>query len=249
MTSSTEPPTLAHIEKTLTDSYRKEIDQEENIWRSLPFFAATLALQLATLFQLIERLPPPGTLWGTVALGLLIPSVLFSFAALSFRAASISPAKFRYIAKDTDLLDYALELIKDGQDLANLAQAEPIDPLIVLKGTLARQYAVATDHNRQINKRREGRRSIAGLATIAAVLSTLMLVVATFTYYIPRHSANGPVHGPEQSRTEPAAASPVSGPGAPPATSAAPANADSHQGLVDDARGAGDGRGVGKGRP
>ncbi|HEY8288257.1 MAG TPA: hypothetical protein VIG49_03240, partial [Acetobacteraceae bacterium] len=39
--------TLDHIEKTLADAYRKEIDQEENVWRSLPFFAATLALQLA----------------------------------------------------------------------------------------------------------------------------------------------------------------------------------------------------------
>jgi hypothetical protein len=41
--SKDEPPALGYIEKTLAASYREEIDREENIWRSLPFFAATLA--------------------------------------------------------------------------------------------------------------------------------------------------------------------------------------------------------------
>lgn len=49
--------TLDHIEKTLADAYRKEIDQEENIWRSLPFFAATLALELGAIYQIAGHLP------------------------------------------------------------------------------------------------------------------------------------------------------------------------------------------------
>lgn len=249
MTASTEPPALAHIEKTLADSYRKEIDQEENIWRSLPFFAATLALQLAALFQLVERLPPFGIVLSAIALALLATSVACSVVALSFLAASIYPARFSYIAKETALLDYALDLIKDEQDPANLAQAEPMNPLVVLKASLARQYAVATDHNRQINKRREKRRSIAGLATIVAVLSTLMLVATTFAYYIPSHSAKGSAHGPEQSQPEPAAAVSGSGPGAAPAASPGATDADRHQGVVDDARGASERRGLGEGRP
>ena len=244
-----EPPALAHIEKTLADSYRKEIDQEENTWRSLPFFAATLALQLAALFQLLDRLPPLGTGLGWAALALLVISVACSVVALSILAASIYPAKFQYIAKDADLLDYALKLIRDEQDPANLAQAEPMNPLVTLKGTLAWQYSVATDHNRQINKRREKRRSIAGLATIAAVVSTLMLVAVTFAYYIPSHSAKGPAHGPEQPHPEPAAATPGGGTGAAPTTAPGAADAGRHQGLVDDARGAGERRGSGKGEP
>jgi len=42
---------LDYLEKLFGDAYRKEIDQEENVWRTLPFFAATLALQLAGLAQ------------------------------------------------------------------------------------------------------------------------------------------------------------------------------------------------------
>jgi hypothetical protein len=62
-----EPPALAYIEKTVADSYRKEIDQEENVWRSVQFFAATLALQVAGLIQIIDKLPEPTTITGIVA--------------------------------------------------------------------------------------------------------------------------------------------------------------------------------------
>ena len=55
MADSEEPAALAYIEKTLADSYRKEIDQEENVWRSLPFSAATLPLQLRASIQIIDK--------------------------------------------------------------------------------------------------------------------------------------------------------------------------------------------------
>ncbi|MSP01114.1 MAG: hypothetical protein EXR07_08720 [Acetobacteraceae bacterium] len=50
-----------HIEKTLADAYRKEIEQEENIWCSLPFFAAAQALELGAIYQIAGHLPPVGT--------------------------------------------------------------------------------------------------------------------------------------------------------------------------------------------
>jgi hypothetical protein len=77
-----EHPALSHIESILSDAYRKEIDQEENVWRSLPFFAATLALELAALFQLITRLPPLETKAGWASLALLTLAGLLMFAAL-----------------------------------------------------------------------------------------------------------------------------------------------------------------------
>ncbi len=56
----------------MADAYRREIDAEENLWRTLPFFAATLALQLAALFQIIDKLPEPGSVLGRMAAGCLI---------------------------------------------------------------------------------------------------------------------------------------------------------------------------------
>ena len=48
----TTDPEIDYLETLFGEAYRKEIDQEENVWRSLPFFTATLALQLAGLAQI-----------------------------------------------------------------------------------------------------------------------------------------------------------------------------------------------------
>ncbi len=239
MTPTDEPPALAHIERMLADAYRREIEQEENIWRSLPFFGATLALQLTALFQVVDRLPPFGTWTGRAALLLLAVSAGCSLAALSFLAASIYPARFDYLAKEAALLDYATELMRDEADPAQAA-GDPFSAVVTLKTTLARQYAVATDHNRQINKRRERRRSIAGLATIAAVLSTFLLVATAFAHYLPNHIVGGTGYG-----STPLAAPIAASPGClarndrcpepaagSTAASPSPADAGDHQGLV-----------------
>ena len=184
---------LVHVERLLADTYRREIEQEENIWRSLPFFAATLALELAALFQVVDRLPPATTLAGQVSLGLLAAAALASFVALGFLAAAIFPAKFRYIAADTELLTYAETLMAiEASPLPGAPQAAAASELRV---TLAEQYADATDHNRALNRRRELRRSVAGMATIAAILLTLLLVAATFAHYVAAHALEGVPHG------------------------------------------------------
>src|ERR1700723_2086573 len=90
---------LDHIEKTLVDSYRKEIDQEENVWRSLPFFAATISFQVAALSQALWRLPPsgsPGAWWDAIVA--LTLGALLMIVAIAFLAFSIAPATFSYVS-------------------------------------------------------------------------------------------------------------------------------------------------------
>ncbi len=176
--------TLDHIEKTLADSYRKEIDQEENVWRSLPFFAATIAFQFATLAQVVLRLPGRGTgaRWDAIAAIALLSVCIF--CALAFLVLSILPARFSYVSEEPALLDYARGLDEDEAEAAQLG-APPLDALAELKRTLADQYAVATLDNRRINQLRAWRRSIAGLATMASIGCTTFLVVRIMLYYLP----------------------------------------------------------------
>jgi hypothetical protein len=68
---------LRYIERVLGDAYRKQIDREENVWRSLPFFAATQVPELAALFQFDTRLPPLGTHAGCMAVASLILTGFF----------------------------------------------------------------------------------------------------------------------------------------------------------------------------
>lgn len=235
-----EPAALAYIEKTLADAYRKEIDQEENVWRSLPFFAATLALQLAALFQVIDRIPDWTTIFGGISVALLALAGLLTLISLCYLAASIYPQRFDYVAKQAALLTYARELIETEQTPDNLAQDGSLSALVTLKTEIARQYAQATDHNQQINKRREQRRSIAGLAALGSVLLTVFLVAATSGHYFFIRSAGDPSHVTRRSGSS--IASPA-GPGddargqAEPSSGAPTASdAGGNQGMVDPPR-------------
>jgi hypothetical protein len=49
------------------------------------------------------------------------------------------------------------------------------------------QYARATVHNRQIKKRRELWRAVAGLAALLSVLATVFLVLWTYIHYRQIH--------------------------------------------------------------
>jgi hypothetical protein len=232
-------PAIDHIEKTLADNYRKEIDQEENIWRSLPFFAATLALELAALFQLITQFPPLRTGAGRASLVLLILAGLSMGIALCLLAACIAPVRFLRISREPLLLRYTDELIDVERMPENQGQDEPLDALATLKRELAHQFSLATDHNTRINKRRERLRAFAGLAVVWSVLMLLLLAAVAFGYHIqhiPSTSNRGGEHGAAHAVTSPnqptdrapqpapsgspAAVSPGSSPG--------PANADHH---------------------
>jgi hypothetical protein len=194
MGETDEPAALAYIEKTIADSYRKELDQEENVWRSLPFFAATLALQLAALFQMIDKLPALTTVAGKLSIVILAIAGSLTLLSLGFLAFSIYPQRFNYIASEPALLAYARDLMRDGHKADKNGLSDPFSPLVTLKTELARQDAEGADHNRQINKRRERLRSIAGLAALGSVAMTVFLVATSYAHYLSTHEEQDSGH-------------------------------------------------------
>jgi hypothetical protein len=174
---------LSHIEKSLADSYRKEIDQEENIWRSLPFFATTIALQIAALGQFISWLPPLGTVYSLISIFLLSATGLLMLTALVLLAVCIKPAKFQYIAREPLLFHYAEDLMAAERAAVAAGSANPPNALEGLQKQMSLQYAVGADHNRQITKRREFFRTWAGLAIISSMTATLFLVATVLIFH------------------------------------------------------------------
>ena len=254
MADGPEPPALAHVERVLADAYQRELDQEENVWRSLPFFTTTLAVEVTAVFQVVDRLPVPPRWQGWLALLLLALSGLCSLAALLLLAASVKPSRFVYIAAESSLLGHAERLIREGQDAPRHWGAGPPSAVVTLKTDLARQYAEATEHNRGVNKRRERSQSVAGLMIICSVLTTLLLVAGTLmTHSLGSHG--GRAHGSASPSPILAAGGPGGRPagtgaaGASPAPrtvrAAAAADADRRQGVVGAARRGDHGGGTG----
>jgi hypothetical protein len=195
-------PLLDHLEKTFADAYRKEIDQEENVWRSLPFFAAALALQLAALGQAREwlaGLEGPALLTAFVLLAVAFAAML---AAIAFLFLSIWPADFQYVAREPAIRDYAEQVHSKAKEAGETVEAAEA-ALRTVKVALAEQYATATDNNRSINQRRARWRTRAGVMTLFSVLFMLALVafgVVHNTYGQARSTGTGSSVEPRESK-------------------------------------------------
>ncbi len=171
---------LDHIEQTLADAYRREIERDENIWRSLPFFAAALALEPSAIYQIAGHLPPVGTGARRVATGCIVVAAGATLTALGFLAASIVPARFNYLPPGPYLSDYGERL--DEYERWRMAHGDgSADALALLRKPLAHEYADSSHYYHLINRRRGMWRSIAGLATLIGVLAIIALVSATTT--------------------------------------------------------------------
>jgi len=188
-------PLLDYLEQAFGAAYRQEIDQEENVWRSLPFFAATLALQITGLAQIESWMAAiqGWMLWATM--GLLSAAGAATLAALVFLAFSVWPADFRRVAPETEFLAYA-EDVRAETERSAPAAADPDDVALIalqaVKATLARQYALAVDSNRLVNVRRAKWRSRAGLATLASVFAVLVLVGLVVLSNVHGHAQQQP---------------------------------------------------------
>lgn len=175
-------PAISHVEQLLAASYYREIDHEDGIWRSLPFFAATLALENAALFQILTRLPPAGTVPGKLSAILLTIIGLTMIVALVLLTRCFAPTRFRYIAEESGWLRYAGELIAAERETAGTDT--PVHAAGELSLTLARQYAAAIAHNRRVNQRRDLLRAQATLAVACSVLLIMLLIGVDIVYQL-----------------------------------------------------------------
>lgn len=163
-------PAWEALEKALADGYRRELEHEENLWRSLPFFAAALALQFAALVPLLDRLAALPAPLGDLARVLAGAAGLLTLWALLelFGSLAVGRDSYRYVASEGAMLGLARAL--------EASRAAVADPEAALRQIMMEQYAAAADHNRAVNRRRTDRRTRAALATLASLLATLGLV-------------------------------------------------------------------------
>jgi hypothetical protein len=183
-------PLLDHLERTFAEAYRKELDQEENIWRSLPFFAATLALQLTAVTQIRDWIAAIGGPLFVAAVTLLAVAGVSALAALAFLALSIWPADFRRVAREPAFRDYAEDVraaVDRTAQPGTTAQDIADQALVTVKAALAEQYSLAADNNRMVNETRALWRARAGLAMLGSVFAALVLVAIVVVTNIHDH--------------------------------------------------------------
>lgn len=193
-----------YVEAVVKDGFRHELEQDENVIRSLPFFATSLGL-LATVLSVTRAdlcLPDRGPF--SLALGIVLGLLGLSVTAtLVFLFRAISPRRFAYPMQGTDFVAYAagvVEAYRAGQEDGG-DEAVPLEKLALaeVRATRIQQLAEATEVNRRNNLARNGARAVALTALLAAITSAFLL----FATIVARETlVPGACHvGAQESRT------------------------------------------------
>ncbi len=162
------------LERLLTSLYLKELEQEENIWRSLPFFSAALALEVVAVNQVIPVAANLAGAWRWVIAAAGAVQALLLLGVLLFLYRSIRRQVFSYVSSGGDLIGYLREL--------EASSAGPDEADEQLRRTLVEQLATAADANRAGNQARAGERARAGILLLASLVTTFFIVGATIVH-------------------------------------------------------------------
>lgn len=170
-----------YLEKVAEASFKREFEQDENIVRSLPFFAAALGLAVAIFAQIVIRMPPQNTFLGW-ALTFILTLAGGAFACTLWSLFQLVRAReFKVPPNEQSLVEWGEQLVDfyRGQK-KSLAKAEEAAKNDVRK-RMIEAYAEAAVANRGANSlkfknRSFGFMSIIALITLATIAAGVIFV-------------------------------------------------------------------------
>jgi hypothetical protein len=149
-----------YLSSLFADSFKREVDADEAVWRSLPFFAAILGLAVAVLpsiYRSASAVTIPA--WQMAVYGLLALSMLCFVTSGCWLWAVIKLRPYRYPPTDAKVLEYAAEL--QTFHASRKLSVEKRDDSVrdELREFMLREFALATTTNRRNNAAKARARS------------------------------------------------------------------------------------------
>lgn len=180
-----------YLEKLVGDSFKRELDQEENVVRSLPFFATSIGVLITFIGFARGALPAfVWTGWPILVYGLLTGLLTSLIALLVFLYQAVCQRKFNYPMQEAELIEYAANLTAYYREVAASEPAnqedEEGDPVEIveraviddIRNTMLEQTSTAARLSRSNNWARLKARARAFSALMAALAFALALIVA-----------------------------------------------------------------------
>lgn len=144
--------TSEYLGAIVTDAFKREVDADDAVWRTLPFFAAIIGLAVAVLPAVYR------TAWDISSKGWWIAAmILFAIAILCFAIAGywfwivIRPREYIYPPPPGQVLQYAEELADFYRSQRMSAGRRDIAVRNDLRDFMLQQLAEATTNNRRNN--------------------------------------------------------------------------------------------------
>ena len=140
--------TVKYLSELAQGSYERQSELTESVWRSLPFFAAALALAVTLIGRVAENVPAlSGDPWAAAANILLWLSIAAFVWTLRWFWEVIAPRTHVYPADDADVWEYARGLTEYYS--ASGSRDEELDQLVLneLRALVAHQFGDAARAN------------------------------------------------------------------------------------------------------
>jgi hypothetical protein len=200
-----------YIEKLVADAYKREADQEENVFRSMPFFATTFGVVATAIGLARPAIGPFDSTTASWIVHMLLAAVFLATAAgLFFLTQAIKLRSFKLPMTESALIVWRDDLERFYRESAEPAAAVGAAIVTDLRDAMTTQIAEATEVTRRNNLRRIEARGRAVTSLVAAIA----LVFALFATILVRDSGAILRHVTDTSG-EPVAPRSVVGPGDP----------------------------------
>lgn len=171
-----------YLEKIAAESYKREVDQEENVVRSLPFVVAAMAL-LVTILGFAKIYIPVYSInfYPIFVFSILLGVGVSVGISILFLFLTVIPREFRYLSRTSDLQEYARSL---RDYYSQLHDVDDIDKSVVedIRILMIEQYAIGTTYSQTMNNNRYGARAKAFTSLVVA-LALAFVFLATISIH------------------------------------------------------------------
>ena len=170
-----------YLEKLFADAFKREVEQEETVVRSLPFIAAAAAIIVAVIREIGRDAPTwSWTPQAVVLHGLLVLSGLSLVYTGWFVFQALRRRPFRYPRGESEIRETAERLVDFHIQEGLAVPAAETEALADLRREMIAQYALCAENNRRQNETRQASRTRAFHGLMAASLFATLLVTTTY---------------------------------------------------------------------
>ena len=169
-----------YTEKFYADGYKQQIADEENVPRSLPFFATAFAVLVAIIAASKDLIPAPSLNSYPIAVWVLMVALAVCLlTSMLFLLIALWPRDFKYVMSEPELYNYVVKLSEYYEyDVALTDEHRAAAILEDLRDELSKQCRTGAENNRAINFGRASKRATAlCLLVIAPILAFVMIAV------------------------------------------------------------------------
>ncbi len=170
-----------YIEKILSDAYKREIDEQDSVFRTLAFFPTSLTVLFAAMGLLRTVMPTPAfEMYSLVMHILLILLGISVFISIIFLLKAVLLGGVRYVSEEK-ILSYGDQL-KEFLSKSSLVESDKLNQEIIrdIRVHIIIQYSECIEINHNTNRSRTKNRNYSLMFMVFSITLAFLMAMSIF---------------------------------------------------------------------